>query len=67
MSRPPLMVKRQFYGLAREDGMAGAMSRPPLMVKRQFYGLARDGMAGAISRPPLMVMVIAMAQAKASR
>jgi hypothetical protein len=32
MSRPPLMVKRQFYGLAREDGMAGAMSRPPLMV-----------------------------------
>jgi hypothetical protein len=44
------------------------MSRPPLMVKRQFYGFAReDGMAGAMSRPPLMVMVIAMAQAKASR
>jgi hypothetical protein len=59
------MVKRQFYGLAREDGMAGAMSRPPLMVKRQFYGLAReDGMAGAMSRPPLMVI---MAQAKPSR
>jgi hypothetical protein len=33
MSRPPLMVTRQYYGLAREDAMAGAMSSPPLMVK----------------------------------
>jgi hypothetical protein len=41
------MVKRQFYGLAREDGMAGAMSRPPLMVIAP---------GSAMSRPPLTVI-----------